>query len=84
MSSTHACGVFGGVLSLTGAPVAQRIERWPPEPGAGVRVAPGAPSIATGSKLEWQGEQFSGRGAVVARMVWDHEVVSSNLTAPTI
>ena len=26
---------------------------------------------------------LSGRSAAVARMVWDHEVVSSNLTAPT-
>ena len=25
------------------APVAQRIEHWPPEPGAAVRVRPGAP-----------------------------------------
>ena len=36
--------------------------------------------------IEWlrtQAAIISGRGAAVARMVWDHEVVSSNLTAPT-
>lgn len=32
------------LLYLLYAPVAQRIERWPPEPGAWVRVPPGAPS----------------------------------------
>ena len=42
-TSMNACGVFGCVLSFTQAPVAQRIEHWPPESGAGVRVAPGAP-----------------------------------------
>ncbi len=27
------------------APVAQRIEHWPPKPGAAVRVRPGAPLL---------------------------------------
>ena len=32
------------VKSKKSVPVAQRIERWPPEPEAGVRVSPGTPN----------------------------------------
>ena len=72
------CGQHNCVILLSRAPVAQRIEHWPPESGAGVRVAPGAPfenpSLSS----------LPGRSAAVARLVWDQEAVSSNLTAPTI
>ena len=40
------CGAACGVSIIAGyAPVAQWIERRPPEPGAGVRVSPGVPHI---------------------------------------
>ena len=41
-----ACGPVEGVAILAApAPVAQRIEHRPPEPGAGVRVSPGVPAL---------------------------------------
>jgi hypothetical protein len=63
----------------TSAPVAQRIEHWPPEPCAGVRVAPG---VLLSKKLAVNPPGHCGKNGKPHRTRWGVSVFTGEFRTP--